>query len=370
MVTEVKESIGSLTRRSGSVPGTARRAPSDDVMSIVRRHLEATEEKLSVQIGKVQQQSDKLRETAFARVDAKLCGFESAQPKFDRRLAELSGNYQGLSDEVQSQIRRVDQLDTRLRTWRQELEEMIRAKFSELERSNQQIISTSRVSSACSEDNINRWTRRLIRLEGVVDERMAAADDVNQSLLNLHARLSQIEEGQEVILSPVQPISREADGGAMAVRWLDESHDLHARMEAQEERLKSLRTLIDTREDCVRALSDRLERTDCDARLRELHDRVQETEKCCHELGLHKENKCSDRLAELEKRFEDVTERNFTSVGDVLQQLKQVAPRVMEHEAMLQDLTAYFAGSSLEEMDAHFCVRKIRLRDAGCLVLR
>ncbi|CAJ1377475.1 unnamed protein product [Effrenium voratum] len=347
MVTEVKESIGSLTRRSGSVPGTARRAPSDDVMSIVRRHLEATEEKLSVQIGKVQQQSDKLRETAFARVDAKLCGFESAQPKFDRRLAELSGNYQGLSDEVQSQIRRVDQLDTRLRTWRQELEEMIRAKFSELERSNQQIISTSRVSSACSEDNINRWTRRLIRLEGVVDERMAAADDVNQSLLNLHARLSQIEEGQEVILSPVQPISREADGGAMAVRWLDESHDLHARMEAQEERLKSLRTLIDTREDCVRALSDRLERTDCDARLRELHDRVQETEKCCHELGLHKENKCSDRLAELEKRFEDVTERNFTSVGDVLQQLKQVAPRVMEHEAMLQDLTAYFAGSEM-----------------------
>ena len=59
---------------------------------------------------KVQQQNETLRDEASR---AKLCGAEAT--RFDRRLAELAGSYQGLSSEMELQMRRVEQMDDRLR---------------------------------------------------------------------------------------------------------------------------------------------------------------------------------------------------------------------------------------------------------------
>lgn len=359
--------IGALTKRSGSVPGSARGtacSSETDAVPLFKKHLEATEEKLSVQIGRVQQQNEKLREAAFSRVDAKLCGFEALQPKIDRRLAELSGNLQGLSSELQVQIRRADQMDSRLRSWKQELEDTIDARFAELERSFQQIESSARLSSSCSEDSINRWSRRLLRLEGLVDERTAAADDVNQSLLNLHARLSQIEEAApmpshsppQVETNAVATLeSQFADAMFKLQRWHGESQDLHIRVEAQEERLKSLRTLMDSKDECVRTISDRVERADWDGHLKELQDQLTSLEQRCRGIELELCHKAKEkqllaveeevrgyvcRLGKLEQLEAPELARHETisNIRELLEQLKEVAPKVIEHEALLRQL--------------------------------
>lgn len=365
--------IGALTKRSGSVPGSARGTAGSreaDTVPIFRKHWEAAEERLSVQIGRVQQQNEKLREAAFSRVDAKLCGFEALQLKIDRRLAELSGNFQGISAEVQVQIRRIDQIDSRLRSWKQELEDMIEARFAELEKNFHQIESSARLSSSSSEDSINRWSRRLLRLEGLIDERTAAADDVNQSLLNLHARLSQVEDARDqdvgLMPLPVQSAIQAEETGVLSVlqtqladatsklqRWQSESHDLHLRVEAQEERLKSLRTLMETKDECVRSLSDRVERADWEGQCKELQDQLVSLANSCQRVELEMCQKervaaveeeakgCIRRIEKLEGHLEvpePATNETLTNIKALLEQLKEVAPKVIEHEALLRDL--------------------------------
>lgn len=397
------------------------------MMSVLRKQMEVVEEKLGSQISRVQQQSDRLREAAFSRVDAKMGNMESLQPKIDRRLAELSGNYKGLSDEMQAQIRRLDAIDNRLLDWRHQLEEEFRSKFLEIEQGQQQLSSSVRVATSSSEDGLKRCNRRLVRLEGLVDERLASAEDVNQSLLNLHARLTEVEDFRNqdsAIFRPedlavavpsvdqappddsaiVALESRMSDASQKLDRWQHESHDVHARLEAQEERLKSLRTLVETKEEHYRWLSDRVERTDWEGRFKELKSQLHDLEQhrlgsdetlklaqqkvdrqedahealanqlrrlhdkgvfleddlrtcadgACQELVGNQQDlptqvmECVDRLNESEKRLEalghDVEQFKTDSQLDTLvvalvEQLKQVAPKVVEHDATVKDLT-------------------------------
>ena len=44
----------------------------------------------------------------MARLDSNLSAIQLLQPRADRRLAELSGNCKGLSEEMQVQVRRID----------------------------------------------------------------------------------------------------------------------------------------------------------------------------------------------------------------------------------------------------------------------
>merc|ERR1740121_2274408 len=166
---------GSTPHRTGPYMGAvavAKAAQESAILTAVRRQMESMEEKLGGQIVRVQQQGDRLRDAAFSRVDSKMGSMEALQPKFDRKLAELSGNYKGLSDEMQAQIRRIDQMDTRLWEWRHTVEEEVRTKFAEVEQSHQHINSAIRLANATNEDSMKRITSRLRRLEGLVEERL------------------------------------------------------------------------------------------------------------------------------------------------------------------------------------------------------
>eukprot|EP00440_Ansanella_granifera_P075573 gb/GFBE01082008.1/.p1 GENE.gb/GFBE01082008.1/~~gb/GFBE01082008.1/.p1 ORF type:complete len:568 (+),score=125.24 gb/GFBE01082008.1/:1-1704(+) len=464
--------------RSGSTPGSNRVAVKSSgdaaLLGAVRKQMEAMEEKLNVQISRVQQQSDRLRDAAFSRVDAKMGSIESLQPKLDRRIAELNGNYKGLSDEMQAQIRRIDQMDSRLWEWRHQLEDEIRTKFSEIEQSQQQISSAARLSTASSEDQLKRCNRRLVRLEGLVDERLAAAEDVNQSLLNLHARLSEVEDlrnqdsaifrSDELALAPapasspaeqlqvagdhcaiVALESRVSDATTRLEHWTQESHDIHARLEAQEERLKSLRTLIETKEEHYRWLSDRVERTDWEGRFKEIqsqvhdleqyrvghgeqlklvqqkHERQEEAQEALNDQFRRLQDRgfaagvgadgdfaglsavhaveevqaavngvvllpeqvkdCSERLSKAEARLEAMFSDLNSLQGDaslaprvavLVEQLKQVAPRVMAHEVTLRDVSSKVGKLEVEfEMD-HQTIEKTTdfAKQSDCMVAR
>merc|ERR1712003_380020 len=97
---------------------------------------------------------------------------EMMQPKMDRRLAELSGNYKGLSDETQTQIRRIDQIDTRLWELRHSLEEEIHTKWVEIEQQQQQAASSIRLAAATNDDAVKRSNARMARLEKLIDEKI------------------------------------------------------------------------------------------------------------------------------------------------------------------------------------------------------
>lgn len=298
------------------------------------------EEKLGGQIVRVQQQGDRLRDAAFSRVDAKMGTMETLQPKFDRKLAELSGNYKGLSDEMQAQIRRIDQMDTRLWEWRHQVEDEVRTKFAEVEQSHQQINSAIRLANATSEDSLKRITSRVRRLEGLVEERLTYSDETNQNLAALDSRLQEIESAriQELTLgtsdsantamvlhsqtSTVEMGSNIPSLAAVEARLQEafrkielsskESQEMQTRVEAQEERLRSLRTSMESKEEHFR--NSKFDRQDWETKSKELHVLVQDLEK---QRVSH-----SEMLEVFQRRFEQHDKSN-EEVGEQIRKLQE-----------------------------------------------
>jgi len=64
--------------------------------------------------------------------------------------------------------------------------------------------------------------------------------------------------------------TRMSDAYAKIDALIEESRDSHTRLEAQEERLKSLHTRVESREEHYRWLNDRVERTDWEGRFKEI----------------------------------------------------------------------------------------------------
>jgi len=396
----------------------AKQVQESAIITAVRRQIEALEDKLNGhftrELMRVQQHGDRMRDAAIARVDAKISSMEANQPKFDRRLAELSGNYKGLSEEVQAQIRRIDQMDSRLWEWRHQLDEDMRAKLSEIEQNYQQICTSVRVTKATNDDVVKRFTARVVRLEELADERATHAEDLSQSLMNLHARLMQVEEPStgrpnSRELSTLEPITDVSDCTYTSLALMEKQHsdalqkvellqsesgDLRSKVESQEERYRSLRTLCDARDEQIRSLGDRMERGNWEGRIKELQTRLHEVERGnmgheerlevlqkkvdCHEqvhgtplspvrkaaegpvptsdtreIAKAVETEfCIGRLSQVEERVESFsgeldsirTDLELAPrVAALVAALKDVAPKVIVHEAAVRKLQKQMA---------------------------
>mmetsp|Transcript_52731 Transcript_52731/g.83690 ORF Transcript_52731/g.83690 Transcript_52731/m.83690 type:complete len:545 (+) Transcript_52731:92-1726(+) len=302
--------------RAGSTPGTSRMpttvtqamgnvvsnkvAQESAILTAVRRQMELLEDKLTGQIGRVQQQNDRLRDAALSRVDSKMGTMEALQPKLDRRLAELSGNYKGLSDEMQAQIRRLDQMDSRLWDWRRELEEEVRGKFVELEQNYQKVASSVRVMKDTTADSSKRFEQRLARHECILEERLGAVEELQHHVLILNGRVEEMDNlrlqdltlaahatsgdkvSEAIGLSSQESAallsleSRMSDSFTKLERVTHECNEMHTRMEAQEERLKSVQTRVETKEEHYRWLNDRVERFDWEGRFKDIQSKLED----------------------------------------------------------------------------------------------
>ena len=105
--------------------------------------------------------ADKAREATIARLDTKCNSMASQQQRLERKIAELNGACSGIRDELPSQIRRIDQLDSRMWDWKKTLEEEPRAKFADIEQQLQQALSAYRISTSTSEDSHKKITTRI-----------------------------------------------------------------------------------------------------------------------------------------------------------------------------------------------------------------
>lgn len=369
--------------------------------------LVGVEERLNAQISRVQHQGERLREVALSRMEAKVGAVEALQPKVDRRMAELSGSVKGLSDEMQSQLRRVDQIDSKLWDWRHQLEEELRSRLVEVEQSLQQLGSAQRVAKAAAEDAAKKLNMRLLRLEGL-------AEDTNGSLAQLNLRLEELEESHglqhvhhdEEIYAHVEKIRvREAEWQlqqtTLEERFLEhslstqglqqkfdvmqqESSDMRARLEVQE----------DTKDEQLRSLIDRVERENLEGRLKSVQQRVQELESTGtghteqlqliqHSLdrqeqdvqhlsrlpsprhqsleepqvtpsrGLHRLEKLEDQLSRVSQRVQALESQSLTPhMSALVERLKEITPKVISHDHDLQMLRSEVAALKQRSVQA------------------
>lgn len=334
--------LANLTRGTGheeTVPrpqlplGTwvnAKQVQESAIVIAVRKQLEALEDKLTRQFAKdlsrISLHSDRLRDAAIARVDAKVGTLEALHQKLDRRVAELGGSCKGLSEEMQSQIRRVDQMDSQLYAWRQQVDEEIHLKITQIEQSYTQVCSNIRVSRAGSDDQLKRLAARLVRVEEQMEERCAHAVDISHSVMNLHDRLLQVEDPTSERWAALQQRDLSIAGHSMEIgehaftailekQRADILHqvellqqdcaELRARFESQEEIYRHLRTLWETKDEQFRALRQRVEHENVESRLKELHRRVQGIE----QGGIGH----SERLEILHKKIEDQQGQHLSS---------------------------------------------------------
>merc|ERR1719210_2508902 len=201
---------------------------------------------------------------------------------------------------MHSQIRGIEAVDTRMWEWRERLSEEIRERLSEMERAYQTIASSVRVSKATNEDEHKKVQRRLNKLEGLIDERIAQGDEMSQTLMNFHARVELVEDIHNTILtksamngSPTKASidtgesialfnALEAQLGSSVQKVEDlrqESQEIRMQMAMLEERYNFLRTVHEAKEDMCRCFADRLERENWDGRFKELQNRVNEINK-------------------------------------------------------------------------------------------
>jgi len=425
---EAGHRAGSTPGNRGALVASRMYQENNGIMQAVKRQVDGVEEKLTQQINRVQHQSDRLRDAAYARVDQKMSTMEALQPKFDRRLAELSGNYKGLSDEMQAQIKRVDQLDSRLWEWRHQLEEEMRSKLADIEQRQQEASSQIRLTTATNDDSIKRANQRLLRLERLVEERLSQHEDTGRDIMHLHDRLSEVEamrmhelpllsaELPRALREPSEVVA--ADSTQLAVlenrlseaytkidTYQQERHELHMRVQEQEERLTALRTVVDAKEERLGTLFNRVERMDMEHRFRDMQSQLQELHqtKSDHEgrfellrnqieghqqvqddhgdyirrlqatpmtalsqspaepmpdqsdigLGMAPDltidvQECLRRLHESEAKLESIAQEVQAAKGEnelgprvavLVEQLKAVAPKVMDQEQSVRDLT-------------------------------
>lgn len=219
--------------------------------------MEAFEEKVNSQVTRLQTQNERLRDAAFHRLEEKVSQTEGSQPKVERRLAELTGNVRGLSDELHSQIRRIDELDHKIWDWTQGFDEGFGSKILELQQASEQLVGSQRIASRQLEDfqrrgydgRLQALDCKVQHLEAALAQACSAHEDASQHLMTLqesHSRhaedLSRLELLQPAPVDVTGPLeSRVRELARVSERIVQDSLELGQRLEQAEERLGVLR---------------------------------------------------------------------------------------------------------------------------------
>lgn len=368
------------TRTASVVQAAARASYESALLSAVRRQIEAFEEKVGSQMERIQNQTDRTREAQLCRLEEKVTAAEGQQPKLDRRLAELGGNYKGLSDEMQSQIRRVDLMDDRLWEWRHQMEEELRSKYGDFEQNVQKVASSFRIMQSSIEDGQKRQQQRIQRLEEEVAARISNQEEVHQGFANVCARLealeNRLEEESQLLAntsamaaadtppSLTQPqeelsVVRSLDDGLVSTSLYDllskrledlsskvdsslqDGHDIHAGMALQEEQLRTLRTMFEAREEHLRALAERVDRGDWAANLKQIREAIHEDGKQ-RQLQAETSQVLSKKVEYLEQAHEQLLSTHDQLTARLSQDvpMSQLEERVEGMVALLQESQA------------------------------
>lgn len=274
----------------------------------VRNRLGATPQNTPTGLDLLTRQLEHVSNVLLNRVDSRMNTLQGFQPNVDRRLAELSGSCKGLFDEMQAQIRRIDSIEFRLWEWHQQFEEDIQVKFTEAQRDIQQMSTAISSVNASQEESLKRHYKKM----QVVEQQLASREVAGDDIVNLHQRVTEVEEQtselaaisqgsisldrREIHVDSLTSMEAQLANACQKIEFLyNEVHDVHERLEVQEERMKVLRTLCEKEEVHNRFLTERVEGGDWDRRLKVLQS---------HLDGLSQErNEQSDTVKILQNKF-------------------------------------------------------------------
>lgn len=331
-----------------------------------RREGQALDEKIGGQLRRVEdqiemqsRQSEKLQEVLYK----KAADAEVTQSRLERRVFELVGTVNGLSDETQRQVRRVEAMDARIAEFRHDLEEQFRQHFGELQTEVRSISSRCSARMSTAEQQQLRQQRQFEELESERHERGA---ELTGAVLELRERMEAMADAQESDAMAVarvhQEISPAASGGAGAegleekcwhiekqfteIGWkldqaLSDLHDKTSRLADHEERLKGMRTKLDS-QDHYATFDERI-RHDWEARIDRMQRSVQEA------IDGHGEQKVQIDL--MRQQTNEIFERHERHEGAINGLYDQYGSLALDIATSGSDAPASALGTVLEEDD-------------------
>jgi len=303
--------------QTGVGRGTCIRSGAEGaVLSTVREQLYALEDRLGRKIALEQRQSDRVRDTAFSRITARIAHMETFHPKLETQVADLVGRCKGLSDEAKAQMRRIDQMNAKLWDWQHRIEDDVHRQLASVGQVQQQVSANFRLATASNTESMKRINERLHRMESVIDERLRADQDTTfRNFTLLESRVHGLENATASSTGP--QVTGEILQAAMDARLeeltakMDNAKsllsDIQTRLQCQEEQAPSLHSYLEKNDEHLRA--SRLQLQDMGGRLRDIQSLVQELRSTTQDHG--------DRLDVLQSGLELQQQAQAQAQSDV-----------------------------------------------------
>eukprot|EP00927_Polykrikos_kofoidii_P049042 TRINITY_DN4318_c0_g1_i5.p1 TRINITY_DN4318_c0_g1~~TRINITY_DN4318_c0_g1_i5.p1 ORF type:complete len:1250 (+),score=346.62 TRINITY_DN4318_c0_g1_i5:151-3750(+) len=344
------------TRSYQTTTTIQQRANLDNALvTAVRQQMERLEDRVNHQLKLASVQGDRSKEASLQRLEEKVSEQQTMQPKLDKKIAQLTGNVKGLSDEMQVQIRRVDMMDERIVDFGRQLTEEFRQKINELSYQLQEVQTAVRLHTNKNEDERSRLELRFKRLEEEHHVRIQGHEELTRVL---HTRLESVEHTsrQNVELNAVggmggEQLSTEllamveqrlADQSENINGLVQEQHELHAKLQEQEERMRGFRTLLGEKEERLQALGEKVDCGDWDSHIKQLRQALQSHKK--EQLDAAEEQKTfGRRLEDLHSSHDqlrtvhETVHRTLTQGNFGAADMESASPMANEHTALLQD---------------------------------
>lgn len=230
-------------------------------MSLIEKKLAAQEQKVGSWLEK-NDRSNRLREASLTRLEERV----ALQPTYEKRYAECAGTVKGLVNEIQDQTRRIgtheQQSQDNLQSLKEHLEEQIRENYTALDKRINEISSKQNSQKALFEASFLEVTqKRLKKFEQEcttsIHRRLELMEGFSESRANKEAKMKDMkDDALELAMFDrhLEDMSRKVE------KVWQESSDACKRVSANEEQVRTLRTLLDRKDEQFRWLCERLEK--------------------------------------------------------------------------------------------------------------
>uniref|UniRef100_A0A7S2IT86 Uncharacterized protein n=1 Tax=Zooxanthella nutricula TaxID=1333877 RepID=A0A7S2IT86_9DINO len=221
---------------------------SPPIAGVTRYDLEALEAKLAGQVHALREEllaaldrPSRVHQVEVQRLQERVAGAEGAHFRLDRQLSDVTGMFRGLSEELQSQMRRADGAEARYRDVKEQVQQELRAASE----ASDEAVSKCRAMTAGIHDQQRMQGRSIIQVEAWLKDHRQAVQEHNVAT---EQRLGQHEQRLRIVESsataPAPPRLAEADisvatrGAGLAWKELDD------RMRRTEGGLEDLATRV------------------------------------------------------------------------------------------------------------------------------
>jgi len=364
------------------------RAPQESaIYGAVKRQMDTVESQFKTQLSRHQAYCEKQFEDLATRAEDR----SSASERHLKKFAELAGKVSGISNETQNQIRRFDRMEVSICDFRQHVEEDLRKRDEQFEQFKQKAESSSRTLSTKFEDG-QKWLREgLKNLEKKFEEKMEVHEEALQSLQDQLDMMAGEKDGQLVSQELLDasrsggdlalPRSTSHDGSDshtaaliavleqrltdLSRKWDElhnDTHSVHEQLHDHAERIRAHGTLLEMRDKHSSTVSPVVEQLQQGhTALRQSHERHAEElgdqlNALKRRLESHEQARQGKPAAEIMNgsaeevltRLEEC-EAQLEALGrleGLVGPLKEIVPRVVEHQASIQQLMAHHEARS------------------------